>query len=376
MNNDIYKCLDKILRIYNKGGYKISNITCNNGFKKIFEKVDGKLDVSIEYTNLNNHKPHAEWNNRTIKNQVRMGLHRSTYKAIPQVMIKHLVVSCTDKFNLFPAKYGVSDYYSPETLVTGKVFDYLKHCQCKFGDYIQAQDYNDPHNDMGERCLDGIYLRPHKNGTGHYIMDLHTGREITQGGKLTVIPLLEPVKNSVEKMGQRQGFKTLKFKKKSRQTMDHKDLVPGINCNILNDYEEDVEDREELFEEHSKLVKEIDRSGLNHDQVVLICFNAEVIRKFKKVKPKHKAYWLCSFRKKKGVLTPDLKTIMDTLKSTGADGLDSHFSIPEEFSQAVLDAGYEWHVWTVNDPDMAKELVQRGVHSITTDRPGFLRDVL
>jgi len=124
------------------------------------------------------------------------------------------------------------------------------------------------------------------------------------------------------------------------------------------------------------LTREIDRSGLTHDQIVLICFNAEVIRKFKKVKPKHKAYWLCSFRKKKGVLTPDLKTIMDTLKSKGADGLDSHFSIPEEFSQAVLDAGYEWHVWTVNDPDMAKELVQRGVHSITTDRPGFLRDVL
>ena len=120
------------------------------------------------------------------------------------------------------------------------------------------------------------------------------------------------------------------------------------------------------------LTGEIDRSGLSHDQVVLICFNAEVIRKFKKVKPKHKAYWLCSFRKKKGVLTPDLKTILDTLKSTGADGLDSHFSIPDEFSQAVLDAGYEWHTWTVNDPDMAKELVQRGVHSITTDRPQLL----
>ena len=124
------------------------------------------------------------------------------------------------------------------------------------------------------------------------------------------------------------------------------------------------------------LIKEIDRSGLTHDQVVLICFNGEVIRKFKKVKPKHKAYWLCSFREKKGVLTPDLKTIMDTLKSTGADGLDSHFSIPEEFSQEVLDAGYEWHTWTVNDPGMAKQLVQRGVHSITTDRPGFLRDAL
>ncbi|MDG1172840.1 MAG: glycerophosphodiester phosphodiesterase [Opitutales bacterium] len=124
------------------------------------------------------------------------------------------------------------------------------------------------------------------------------------------------------------------------------------------------------------LTREIDRSGLTHDQIVLICFKPEVIREFKKARPNHKAYWLCVIGKKKGVLTPSLKTIMDTLKSTGADGLDSHFSIPEEFLQAVLDAGYEWHVWTVNDPDMAKQLVQRGVHSITTDRPGFLRDAL
>jgi len=115
---------------------------------------------------------------------------------------------------------------------------------------------------------------------------------------------------------------------------------------------------------------------LSHDQIVLICFNPEVIRKFKKVKPIHKAYWLCHIGNKKGVLTPDLKTIMDTLKSTGADGLDSHFAIPEEFSQAVLDAGYEWHVWTVNDAAMAQDLLGRGVHSITTDRPDLIRGAL
>jgi glycerophosphoryl diester phosphodiesterase len=124
------------------------------------------------------------------------------------------------------------------------------------------------------------------------------------------------------------------------------------------------------------LTKEIDRSGLSHDQIVLICFNPEVIRKFKKVKPMHKAYWLCHIGKKKGVITPDLKTIMDTLKTTGADGLDSHFAIPDEFSEAVLDAGYEWHVWTVNDQAMAQGLLGRGVHSITTDRPDLIRGAL
>ena len=53
-------------------------------------------------------------------------------------------------------------------------------------------------------------------------------------------------------------------------------------------------------------------------------------------------------------MSPSIQEVLQTLKNIGADGLDSHYSIPEEFSQAVLDAGYEWHVWTVNSTDPCK----------------------
>ena len=46
-----------------------------------------------------------------------------------------------DKFNNFPAKHGVSDHYSPETLVMGKTLDYKKDCLCEFGEYLQAETY-------------------------------------------------------------------------------------------------------------------------------------------------------------------------------------------------------------------------------------------
>ncbi len=124
------------------------------------------------------------------------------------------------------------------------------------------------------------------------------------------------------------------------------------------------------------LIKEIQRSGLSDEQVILICFNTEVIREFKKARVNHKAYWLCHFRKKKGVLSPSIQEVLQTLKNIGADGLDSHYSIPEEYSQAVLDAGYEWHVWTVNSTALATELKNRGVASITTDRPKLIADNL
>ncbi|MEM8733917.1 MAG: glycerophosphodiester phosphodiesterase family protein [Planctomycetota bacterium] len=43
------------------------------------------------------------------------------------------------------------------------------------------------------------------------------------------------------------------------------------------------------------------------------------------------------------------------------------------YVNAIRDAGYEFHVWTVNDVDDAAYFQQLGVDSITTDRPGLIR---
>ena len=70
---------------------------------------------------------------------------------------------------------------------------------------------------MRTRCIDGIYLRPADNGTGHYLMDLQTGREVMRGGKITVIPLTDTVKNVVEDMGMRQDLKNSSFKRRAEK---------------------------------------------------------------------------------------------------------------------------------------------------------------
>ena len=38
--------------------------------------------------------------------------------------------------------------------------------------------------------------------------------------------------------------------------------------------------------------------------------------------------------------------------------------------------GVETHVWTINDPKRAEEMVIMGVHGIFTDTPGQLRSAL
>jgi glycerophosphoryl diester phosphodiesterase len=42
----------------------------------------------------------------------------------------------------------------------------------------------------------------------------------------------------------------------------------------------------------------------------------------------------------------------------------------------VKAAGLKLYVWTVNDPAVARRMVEIGVHGITTDRPGWLREQL
>ena len=76
----------------------------------MMDTVKDELNCVMNYTNAQDHEPHTERNNRTIKNQIRVGLHRSTYKTILHVMIRQLAITSTEKFNNFPAKCGISEH--------------------------------------------------------------------------------------------------------------------------------------------------------------------------------------------------------------------------------------------------------------------------
>ena len=70
----------------------------------MLDAVSDQLDCRMNYTNAQDHEPRIERNNRTIKNQVRLGLHRAAYTAVPRTMIKELVEVSTEKFIFFVAK--------------------------------------------------------------------------------------------------------------------------------------------------------------------------------------------------------------------------------------------------------------------------------
>ena len=129
------------------------------------------------------------------------------------------------EIQFFVAKRGISDHFSPETIVTGRTLDYKKHCRYEFGEYVQADTYTEPRNDMRQRTLDAIYLGPNDNDQGgHVLMDLTTGYRITWD-RVHPCPLTLLVKNQVEALAKAQGITDMKFTNKKGETLSHADWI-------------------------------------------------------------------------------------------------------------------------------------------------------
>ena len=123
------------------------------------------------------------------------------------------------------------------------------------------------------------------------------------------------------------------------------------------------------------LLDEIEISGLRREQIVVISFNEKVLQRIKSKAPQYKVYWLSALKwDGSGNIAPSTETILDTLDLVGADGLSSGKDvITESIVGSVLEKGYEYHVWTVDDIETAKRFRKWGARSITTNIPGYIR---
>ncbi|MFA7172012.1 MAG: glycerophosphodiester phosphodiesterase [Kiritimatiellia bacterium] len=127
-----------------------------------------------------------------------------------------------------------------------------------------------------------------------------------------------------------------------------------------------------------EMLKILTRSGLKDEQVTFICFKKEVIRELKRVAPHYRAFWLCSLKRDKAEnITPTLEQALATLREIKADGFSSSLgNLSDGYVQGIIAAGFEWHVWTVDNPEAAKRCVRLGAKSITTNVPGEMIRVL
>jgi len=118
-------------------------------------------------------------------------------------------------------------------------------------------------------------------------------------------------------------------------------------------------------------------SGVAPDRLRLLCFDAQLIRALKEGLPQYRACWLTDYRFR-GSWRPAPRELLATLRECRADGLASRdraiLDLP--LVKALREESREIHVWTVDRAAAARRLLELGVDSIMTNRPGWLRQAL
>ena len=179
-HEECHKVLDQTLHKCNAAGFRIEEISCNGKNRGMMEKIQDKLDVGVNFANVQDHKPKAERNNRTIKEGFRTAFHQTPHSTMPRLTMQELAELTTKHLNCFPAKHGMSKCCSPHVIVNQEPIDCNKHCKHSFGECVQAHHQNDPAQTMAERTIDAVHLWPNSNRQGgHRVMSLHTGKPIT-----------------------------------------------------------------------------------------------------------------------------------------------------------------------------------------------------
>ncbi|HEY2828329.1 MAG TPA: glycerophosphodiester phosphodiesterase family protein, partial [Pirellulales bacterium] len=123
----------------------------------------------------------------------------------------------------------------------------------------------------------------------------------------------------------------------------------------------------------------IAKHDLPPEQLVLISLQLPVVTAIKEAIPSCPAYWVVEFKRAEtGQWQPNARDIIGTAERAGLDGVDLMATGPIDapLVKRIKAANLGLCVWTVDDPDRARRLIDLGVQRITTNRPGWLREQL
>ncbi|MFM1546681.1 MAG: glycerophosphodiester phosphodiesterase family protein [Candidatus Pseudothioglobus sp.] len=115
------------------------------------------------------------------------------------------------------------------------------------------------------------------------------------------------------------------------------------------------------------LLGELSRSKLNSNDAVIISFDEEVIKEFKLIAPNYRALLLYSYE-----AGCNINNLIDVMRNIKADGLGTDNELSKTLVEQTINAGFEYHSWTIDSIHVAQKLINWGSSSITTNKPGHL----
>ncbi|WP_235934774.1 glycerophosphodiester phosphodiesterase [Candidatus Laterigemmans baculatus] len=120
----------------------------------------------------------------------------------------------------------------------------------------------------------------------------------------------------------------------------------------------------------------------DRNQLTIICFKEDTIRRCSELLPDIKAHWLTSFKRENGGpdWRPQPQKIAGTIEANGAEGVGMQgrreVLVPAFFAELRKAGAREFHVWTIDDPEDARFFQAQGAYGITTNRPALIRESL
>jgi glycerophosphoryl diester phosphodiesterase len=124
-------------------------------------------------------------------------------------------------------------------------------------------------------------------------------------------------------------------------------------------------------------------AGATERNVTVISFNLETLKAVRRDLPAFRTLRLLGYqaadaKDPTAERPPTIDDVIRDAKASGLTGLDLQHTWPLTPADVnrVRGAGLELHVWTVDDPAVARRWIALGVASITTNRPGWLREQL
>jgi glycerophosphoryl diester phosphodiesterase len=126
------------------------------------------------------------------------------------------------------------------------------------------------------------------------------------------------------------------------------------------------------------LAQAVQRSGRKTNELVIIGFDFDAMKAAREAFPDIPVLWLANFddRQQADRPQPTIEELIQKAVAARFDGLNLSYKWPINgpFVKKVKDAGLKLYVWTVDDAEVARELVAAGVDGITTNRPRWLRE--
>jgi hypothetical protein len=124
----ILKAVQHVASIYKQRGFHITWAFMNNDF----QSLRGELaDMGIGYNEAgrDRHVPQIEQYIQTVKERMRATFNMLPFTNMPSILMIEMVWAAVFWLNAFPYKKGMSTNLSPQTMVTGQMVDYTRHCQ-------------------------------------------------------------------------------------------------------------------------------------------------------------------------------------------------------------------------------------------------------